>query len=108
MTVGTTIARATPSVPPLTAARRATFSTRASLARAFNKDNDSTLAKFGVAAIEVLELPPEILDGDLCVTSESALLEGVEAVETVALMHTALPRDPDVITKMVERLTTEP
>lgn len=81
---------------------------RAALARRLDKDPDSLLAKFKAPALEALVLPQEIIDGDLCVRSESALLDGVKSVETYPLMHTSLPRDARVISLVLKQLTTEP
>ena len=83
-------------------------SARAALVRSLGKQEDSMLRKFGLAATDALVLPPEIADGDLCVRSDSALLDGVEPVTTHALKHTALPRDADVISQVVRQLTSSP
>jgi pimeloyl-ACP methyl ester carboxylesterase len=83
-------------------------SARTALARSLGKREDSTLRKFGLAATDVLVMPPEIADGDLCVRSDSALLEGVEQVTTHSLKHTALPRDADVISRVLQQLSSAP
>ena len=81
---------------------------RAALNRKLKKDQETLLAAFGATALDALTVPPEIYDGDLCVTSDSALLDGVKSVETHSLSHTALPRDAGVISLVLKRLTTEP
>ena len=63
---------------------------------------------FGASALDALSVPQEISDGDLCVTSDSALLDGVKNVATHELKHTALPRDPKVMSLVIKRLTEEP
>ena len=81
---------------------------RAALTRKLNKEKETLLAVFGASALDALSVPQEISDGDLCVTSDSALLDGVKNVQTHDLKHTALPRDPKVMSLVVERLATEP
>jgi hypothetical protein len=81
---------------------------RAGLVRSLGQKEDSLLRKFGLSSIDKLVLPAEIADGDMCVRSESALLEGVERVTTHALKHTALPRDAEVISQVVEQLNSPP
>ncbi len=81
---------------------------RTALNRKLKKEQETLLAAFGATALEALTVPQEIYDGDLCVTSDSALLEGVKSVETHSLSHTALPRDAGVISLVIKRLMAEP
>jgi hypothetical protein len=68
---------------------------------------DNTLTKFGRAALGKFVVPAEITDGDLCVTCESAHLNGVEKVLDFELSHTKLPRDAQVIEDVVQRLVAD-
>ena len=70
-----------------------------------SQENTGTL--FARAAIAKLVLPDEIADGDLCVTSDSALLDGVEFIHDFRLNHTALPRDPETIEDLVRRVVAD-
>lgn len=81
---------------------------RAALNRKLKKEQETLLVAFGATALEALTVPQEIYDGDLCVTSDSALLAGVKSVETHSLSHTALPRDAGVISLVIKRLMAEP
>ncbi|MFN0051853.1 MAG: esterase/lipase family protein [Planctomycetales bacterium] len=81
---------------------------RAALVRKLGKTRDSTLRKFAIAGTDALLLPAEIVDGDLCVTTASASLKGVETVTTHALKHTSLPKDSAVISQVIRELTALP
>jgi pimeloyl-ACP methyl ester carboxylesterase len=81
---------------------------RAALNRRLKKDQEPLLSAFGSTALDALTVPPEVYDGDRCVTSDSALFKGVTSIETHSLSHTALPRDPGVISQVLKRLTAEP
>jgi pimeloyl-ACP methyl ester carboxylesterase len=81
---------------------------RAALNRQLKKEQETLLMAFGATALDTLTVPPEIFDGDLCVTSDSALLSGVKSVETHSLSHTSLPRNDKVISLVVERLLANP
>jgi hypothetical protein len=72
-----------------------------------SRGESATLTAFGRAALAKLVLPDEIAEGDLCVTLDRALLEGVEEVHTYPLKHTELPRDPEVIEHVARQLEAE-
>lgn len=76
--------------------------------RTLDKESDPLLTKFKTPALEAFVLPQEIVDGDLCVRCDSALLDGVKSVETHSLKHTSLPRDAGVISLVLKRLIVEP
>ena len=58
--------------------------------------------------IERLQIPDEILRGDLAVSMDSAALEGVERIETVRASHHKLQRDPDVMHAVADLVLAGP
>jgi Zn-dependent protease with chaperone function len=81
---------------------------RTSLERTISRDPESSVAAtFAKAGLGRLVLPAEIASGDLCVTLENAGLEGVTAIETHALKHTELPRNPKMIEELAKKLLAD-
>ena len=78
---------------------------RRSLAKKLEKE--TVWAKFASDGIDKLQLPAEIVDGDLAVTPESAALEGVKTIHEYHLKHRELPRNADVIEHLVPLLLDE-
>jgi pimeloyl-ACP methyl ester carboxylesterase len=58
--------------------------------------------------IDRLEVPDEILRGDLAVSLDSAALEGVERIETVRVSHHKLQRHPEVMDAVAEMVLAAP
>jgi hypothetical protein len=79
---------------------------RVSLERLVRRE-ESTLSKFARAGLDKLVVPAEIANGDMAVTLESAKLAGVDEVHTYPLHHTELPRSPEVIEHLTQRLIAE-
>ncbi len=57
--------------------------------------------------IKQLSVPHEVSRGDLAVTLDSALLEGVNDVQTVSVNHLKLPSDPEILKFVGEWLVNE-
>jgi pimeloyl-ACP methyl ester carboxylesterase len=68
----------------------------------------TTAARLGQSAIELLNLPPEMVVGDMWVTVESAALPGVRDIRDWRLRHSELPRNPEVIADIAKQLRGEP
>ncbi len=71
------------------------------------KREGSTLSKFAHAGLEKLHVPAEIANGDMAVTLDSAGLAGVDDIQTYPRHHTELPRSPEIIEHLVQRLVAE-
>lgn len=65
---------------------------------------DTTAARLGRSAIELLAVPPEFIDGDMWVRSSSAFLTGVDDVRDWRFRHTELPRAPEVVASIADQL----
>jgi hypothetical protein len=69
---------------------------------------ETTAARLGQSALELLNFPPEFTDGDMWVRSTSANLSGVADVQDWRLRHTELPRNPEVIAAVARQLRDSP
>ncbi len=69
---------------------------------------DTTAARLGRSTLELLNFPPEFIDGDMWVRAASANLPGVADVQDWRLRHTELPRDPEVIAAIAQQLRPAP
>jgi pimeloyl-ACP methyl ester carboxylesterase len=69
---------------------------------------ETTAARLGQSALELLSFPPEFTDGDMWVRAASANLPGVADVQDWRLRHTELPRNPEVIAAVARQLRDSP
>ncbi|MFM7073586.1 MAG: M48 family metalloprotease [Planctomycetota bacterium] len=70
--------------------------------------SETTAARLGRSALELLSFPPEFTDGDMWVRTASADLPGVRSVQDWRLRHTELPRSPEVIAAIAQQLRSAP
>lgn len=64
----------------------------------------SSTGKRMIETLNGISIPEEITDGDMAVSLESAELDGVNSVQTVAMDHLKLIRDETVAAEVVKRL----
>lgn len=66
------------------------------------------LRERAMQSLEQLDLPEEVRKGDLVVSTESAVLEGVQDIRTFKLRHGELSRDKETIAATLEILKSKP
>ena len=78
--------------------------TRRAIAGQLEKNKNEGVRRAGGEIVQRLELPSEVTSGDLCVTLDSAAIEGVPVIDTLPLSHVKLTDEPDAIERVVTLL----
>ena len=80
---------------------------RRSLHEQAEKIESAYLRDLAAHFVDELQAPPEVTDGDLAVSTDSATLSGAASVETVGITHSSLLKEPEAMDQVVKRIAAD-